>query len=277
MLKIPGAVADNLYAGGVKLDDAWYRVEPEQQLVRWSRQEAHPASAALAVSLTKELMSTERLDFWKKLTVLIPVLTAIISAYGAYAVATASAEAKKPPKIETTLPDAKTLSPAYERWTVIGRVQMQSGSPYAILSMVHPPRIEFNENGKFEATIPVENLGNGDHLYPTLTFASRQPGYRTAVVELGDDQAEIIGMSAADKAIAAQRATAASSADATAHGNTKAEPGYAPPDYKLKVDLTRRRIEIGRPVMVEKEQTAYNPQSAMATQAQAPEIAKTQK
>lgn len=240
VLRIPGAEAERLYAGGAQLDPSWYRIEAREQIVRWARESAPPESAALAVSLTKELAPAEKRDFWKTLALFAPVLAAAVTAAGAYLVAgTKPAQANPPPTL---------AGEGYERWTVTGRVQVEDASPHAVTAMVQPPIIPLLETGTFNADIPVFTRANGDVALPTLTFFPRQPGYKPTSVELGDPRAERVGQT-----------TNPPTASAAASG---AAPGYATLDHQLKVDHKRRRIEVGRVVRVERERTAYDPVAA---------------
>ena len=278
VLKIPGAEVNRLYANGSQLDEAWYRPEPNQQLIRWARSDSPPDSAALAVTLTKDLVATEKRDFWKTLALFVPVLAAAVSALGGYAAATSGANAKqKPPAAAASAAapaaagsgsaaNALAQRETYERWTVVGHVKVEDSGPYAVLAMVHPPIIPLRETGRFEAQIPVLNRGNGDLEFPTLTFVPRQAGYKSASVELGDDRAEFVGTTPARGASRAESSASTAAARQDQKPADGPATGYQSPDYKLLVNFSLSRVEVRKTISVEREKAPYNPEAARKAQ-----------
>jgi len=78
-LKIPGAQVDAIFVGGARVDFSWYEVLSDLYLIRWVR-EQHPTQAAIAIKLTEELSTKELTLRWKKLAVLLPVLSSVVVA-----------------------------------------------------------------------------------------------------------------------------------------------------------------------------------------------------
>lgn len=79
VLNIPGAVIEDVYVNGSRVDKATYEVLKEHGIVRWipAKQPERPvASIRLTENLTKEA-DTER---WKKLAIILPVFATIASA-----------------------------------------------------------------------------------------------------------------------------------------------------------------------------------------------------
>lgn len=249
VLKIPGARVDALYAGG-QIDDAWYKVDAGQEIVRWARSEDAPKAAALAVTLTKDLAPS----FWKNLAIVVPIITALITTLGAYAVTKQWPNSSGDPSTKKPAVSSTIAAPYYERWTVTGRVLLGEPSVpnyYTVYSMVKPPEISFNPNGKFEADIPVLLKGDGDRQFPSLTFASYQPGYKQVTVELDDDRsgADGPGDSRGRAKDGSPSKESRASKDAAAK---KADAGFVRPDFKLTTHPERRRIVIEAPITLER-------------------------
>jgi hypothetical protein len=242
-LKIPGAQVDNLFADGLKLDNAWYVVDYDNQLVRWVRGTEPPKIGALVVSLTKDLVATEQVDFWKKLAVLVPILAALVSALGAYATAningqTKSAESAGQPTALEKL--QYTPDHAYERWTVAGRVRVQDSNPYNVMAFINPPMIPLRESGSFDTEIPVVAKSAEHREFPTLTFVPRQAGYIPISIEL-----------AGSPVVPGQKASSPLPAGS-----------YEPPDFGVQVNYKERRIVIGKEVLIARASAGYSPKSA---------------
>ncbi len=78
-LKIPGAKVDSIFINGLKTDDAKYQVLEQHSIIRWS--DANPPDQALiSITLTKQLTTQELSTRWKKLALILPLLTAICTA-----------------------------------------------------------------------------------------------------------------------------------------------------------------------------------------------------
>jgi hypothetical protein len=171
VLKIPGAKVDGLYAGA-QLDESWYKADGVHEIVRWARSETPPATAALAVKLPEDWTPRESKDFWKKLAIVVPIVTALITTSGTYLAAK-----KANPQTDAS----------YESWTVTGRAMLRDRPAQNERPLVHaivkPPQIWINEHGNFDAKIPVLN-NNGDRNFPAVTFMAYEPGYQPDTVEL---------------------------------------------------------------------------------------------
>ena len=85
-LEIPGSQVDALYVSGARVDSAWYEVLREHSLIRWIRQD-RPAQAVVSIALTEELSTQELTSKWKKLAIVLPVVSSILVALigGAFA------------------------------------------------------------------------------------------------------------------------------------------------------------------------------------------------
>ncbi|HEY2977823.1 MAG TPA: hypothetical protein VGJ35_07625 [Burkholderiaceae bacterium] len=249
VLRIPGAEVQGLYAG-TKVDDAWYQVDRDQGLVRWSRSEEPPKSAALGIHLTEELASRRQRDFWKAFAIVVPVLTALITTTGTVMVQRMKARAE--PAV-TTLPSEPTAAgskPAgqsfYEKWTVQGRVLIRGGDarPYHVQAKIFPPELPLNEMGKFTAVIPVMNSGNDVREFPSITFESRLPGYEPVTVELGEDK------------------------DAKRQPASAPGGAYRPPEFDQRFDFPKKRITITSNIELVKHAQPYDPKKAEDAQRQ---------
>lgn len=90
-LKIPGAAIDAVYVSGTRADTSWYEVLAEHSIVRWVR-ENHPAQAAIAIKLTEELSTQELTSKWRKLAIVLPVVSSVLVAVIAAAVSLYTAD-----------------------------------------------------------------------------------------------------------------------------------------------------------------------------------------
>jgi hypothetical protein len=78
-LAVPGAVVDELFIDGNRIDAAKYEVLPQHAVVRWTPPE-HPTRAVASIKLTEKLTLGAETDRWKKLAIILPVLATILSA-----------------------------------------------------------------------------------------------------------------------------------------------------------------------------------------------------
>ena len=256
VLKIPGAKVDAFYDAGTKRDDALYQVDVDHEIVRWTSDPV-PVTAALAVRLTQDLAPKEQRDFWKGFGLFVPIITTVISAAVTYMVATQAHDAK----LENAKVPKEAAGPFYERWTVTGRVATTDPSLglYHVYTMMKPPEITFNELGKFEADIPILAKENGLRIFPSLTFAVRQAGFKPVTVELGDNRThtkDAAKAGATDKQIATP------------------ESEYRPPDFGLKLDQQNKLIDIGKIIQLARDEQPYSEKRAASEQSKSLEASK---
>lgn len=240
-LKIPGAVVESFFADGLKIDSEWYAVDHANQLVRWIRNDSPPQLAAIVLRLTRDLVTSDKLDFWRKLAIVVPVLAALVTSLGAVLVA----------RVKTPTPESKTqaaapgssapkpasIDPIYERWTVVGELRVEDNTPNMVMPSVHPPMIPVRPSGRFEADIPILLRPTGDREFPTLSFTPRLSGYVTENVEL-------------------------SGSSAGPAGRTPGATNYQPTDFKVRVLAEQRKIVIDREILIRRAPSNYSPTKA---------------
>lgn len=249
VLKIPGAQVDTLYVQGHgQVDKSWYTVDADQEIVRWARADV-PQAAALAVKLTQDLAP----KFWRNLAIVVPIITALISAAGAYAVKKQGPDGSGPSSTQKpALSSTAIAAPYYERWTVTGRVllggQSAANEKPVVHSTVRPPDIFINPNGKFEAEIPVLLKGDGDRQFPSLTFTPFEKDHQAVTVELDDVRsgAENPGGFRGP----AKDGSPSKEISASKDGARRADSGYVRQDFQLDVQPGRKRIVIGVPIVL---------------------------
>jgi hypothetical protein len=78
-LAVPGAVVDELFIDGNRIDAAKYEVLPQHAIVRWTPPD-RPSRAVASIKLTEKLTLGAETDRWKKLAIILPVLATILSA-----------------------------------------------------------------------------------------------------------------------------------------------------------------------------------------------------
>ncbi len=158
---------------GSKIDDAWYKIDPLQAIVRWVHGKA-PNQAALAVRLTQDLSPKEVTLFWKKLAIVVPILAALVTGLIGWA----------------TRPAVKTGNSGayYETWSLRGKVKIDKDMfpHYQVQAMIRPPSLPLMADGSFKEDIPVRNRANGSRDFPSITFDSQAGGYDRPVVHLDD-------------------------------------------------------------------------------------------
>lgn len=79
-LKIPGARVDSLYVSTALVDSSQYEVKYDLDIIRWARTE-HPPQATLHLKLTEELSTEELTLRWKKLAIILPLITSVVVAF----------------------------------------------------------------------------------------------------------------------------------------------------------------------------------------------------
>jgi hypothetical protein len=78
-LKIPGAKVESVYAFSDRVDSSRYEVKYELDIIRWVHPE-RPPQATLQIKLTEELSTEEITLKWKKLAIILPLVTSILVA-----------------------------------------------------------------------------------------------------------------------------------------------------------------------------------------------------
>jgi hypothetical protein len=78
-LKIPGAMVDAVFVAGARVDPSWYEVLREHSFIRWVRPD-HPQQAIVSLKLTQELSTRELTVRWKKLAIVLPLLSSVFVA-----------------------------------------------------------------------------------------------------------------------------------------------------------------------------------------------------
>jgi hypothetical protein len=173
-LKIPGARIEAVYAEGSRLDSAWYHVDEVNSVLRWSRDSAPPARATASVVLDKQLSSQEVTARWKKLSILMPLITAVATAFIGYAVHKAS-------RAEPPAPQ--------DKYSIQGTVNLKSdGRQFAyekIQLCMRPPDLIVYPDGSFkgEVSVCLDKDGKLTEI-PKLVIESGQKEYMPAVVHL---------------------------------------------------------------------------------------------
>lgn len=105
VLKIPGAIVEAVFVAGARVDASWYEVLNEHSLIRWVRQD-HPQQAVVSLKLTEELSTKELTLRWKKLAIVLPLMSSIIVALIAGGFSYYSSRNRT-----TTVPPVTTKSP----------------------------------------------------------------------------------------------------------------------------------------------------------------------
>ncbi len=78
-LKIPGAKVESVYVSSDRVDNARYEVKYELDIIRWLHPK-RPPEATLHIKLTEELSTEEMTLKWKKLAIILPLVTSIVVA-----------------------------------------------------------------------------------------------------------------------------------------------------------------------------------------------------
>jgi hypothetical protein len=78
-LKIPGAKVESVYVFSDRVDSSRYEVKYELDIIRWVHPE-RPPQATLQIKLTEELSTEEITLKWKKLAIILPLVTSIVVA-----------------------------------------------------------------------------------------------------------------------------------------------------------------------------------------------------
>ena len=78
-LRIPGAKVESVYVASDRVDSSRYEVKYELDIIRWLHPE-RPRQATIQVKLTEELSTEELTLKWKKLAIVLPLVTSIVVA-----------------------------------------------------------------------------------------------------------------------------------------------------------------------------------------------------
>jgi|ERR1043166_1111518 hypothetical protein len=79
-LRIPGAEVDGIFTKGRRAGEDDYRVERDNQVVRWLAPEPKPVEATISIKLTKELSSQEQTDKWRRRAAVFASVATILAA-----------------------------------------------------------------------------------------------------------------------------------------------------------------------------------------------------
>jgi hypothetical protein len=134
-LKIPGARVVDVLFDGLTADTRSYVIDYELGIIRWVRPKP-PARATVVIRLTEELSTKELTLRWKKLAVIIPLITAVLAGFISYKSMPISSACDE--KVRITVPvDMQTVSIVDE---IKGTVQdLPPG--HRIWTMVYSPSI----------------------------------------------------------------------------------------------------------------------------------------
>jgi hypothetical protein len=164
-LKIPGAHIDSMFVQGKLVDPGWYEVRSAEELIRWTRSDAPPESAAFSIRLTQDLSTKKETSRYKGST---GILGALVAAAAAIIVALI----QRPPARQ-----APTTA------TIKGMVKVdgQPVAPQEVNLSVTPPSQKLLQDGTFEITRVPVSLDTKDST-PSLVVSL--PGYATQTVHL---------------------------------------------------------------------------------------------
>ena len=172
-LRIPALEVGGLYSKGVKYDDSRYQVDIPNETVRFPGVD-RPVEVALSLNLTKELSTSELTERWKKLAVLMPILTVLVGALiGRFVVpppAPPSIAADECGSASSTATKPMLTPSCYETWRVTGKFKGASKFLRNLTTDVSPPKITIKGDGSFDEQIPVFNDGHGNRVFPSVIF-----------------------------------------------------------------------------------------------------------
>ncbi|MBC8030112.1 MAG: hypothetical protein H7Z16_08365 [Pyrinomonadaceae bacterium] len=83
-LKIPGARVEDLLVLGNRVNSSHFVVDHELGIVRWAGPEPTPEGATIIIKLTEELSTKELTLRWKKLAIIIPIITVVLAGIFSY-------------------------------------------------------------------------------------------------------------------------------------------------------------------------------------------------
>lgn len=83
VLKIPGAKVEDVLVLGNSVSSSCYTVNHELGIVRWVHPEP-PERATIVIKLTEELSTKELTLRWKKLAIIIPIITVVLAGVFSY-------------------------------------------------------------------------------------------------------------------------------------------------------------------------------------------------
>ncbi len=224
-LAIPGAEIDEFYAEGQPVARDWFTVREGLSIVAWVHGTPPPATATLALKLTKELSTQELTAFWQKLAIVLPVLASVLVALIA---ALLPRDQVKPPA-----PPASMFSV----WTIKGTVSKPANGEYAdydVATSVMPPDFRLRPDFTFEGQLPIETRNDGDLVLPSLIM--------TLKGKIGYDPVVVVHL---------------------LHPGKPLPPGVAE-TYNQSLDPTQHIIELHKPIEFRRTvaDPPYNPPSA---------------
>lgn len=78
--------------------------------------------------------------------------------------------------------------PHYEAWRVVGHIK-DGGALQPVYVTMHPPHLPIDKDGTFDDEIPVKIDGDGQRVFPSITFIPNSQEYEPVVVHLHDEPA----------------------------------------------------------------------------------------
>ena len=171
VLAVPGAKVEAMYTPDGKVDDAWYEVQDDLNIIRWVHGTAAPQKATFALTLTKELSTLELTAKWKKLAIILPFVSSLLVASLAF--------------LSTYIPRASKRSTT-SVWTIKGAVQRSNDfESYQVQTSLVPPDLRLKQDFTFEGQLPIEAHDDGSLVLPQLVFTiNGKGGFDAPVVHL---------------------------------------------------------------------------------------------
>ena len=182
-LKIPGARVDALYAHNERLDPACYHVDPEEGVIRWARDSAHPRQTTASLVLDKPLVVQDVGVGWKRLQIVIPVVVALTTAVAS--LVTHTLEQRETPAVSTT----HEVIPKAVNYSITGDIDLENGQldKDKVQFWVRPPIFTIDPNGHFEGKVLLLVNEKGQFVDPPrLWIFSNRPGHSEPVVYVGN-------------------------------------------------------------------------------------------
>jgi hypothetical protein len=96
LLKIPGAIVEDVLVMGKSINNSCYAVNHELGIVRWVTPDP-PERATIIIKLTEELSTKELTLRWKKLAIIIPIITVVLAGVFSYIQSKRTEQSNKPP------------------------------------------------------------------------------------------------------------------------------------------------------------------------------------
>lgn len=160
------------------MDSAWYETDKTLGILRWGKDCSPPSHATVALILEKPLSSADVTARWKKLSILMPLITSLI----AFFLGGLNYKGSQPPQVPPNL---------MEKYSVEGMINLDGPDgnpiPYEKIQLsIRPPNFHVLSDGSFQlGDFPV-CLNKEKKLInpPRLLIDSGQKGYIDVVAHL---------------------------------------------------------------------------------------------